>query len=659
MPTISLKTTFNLALNPKRFIFEDLTDYVGQGILEANVNGCIKKITLPNGSSYYANSDFSNGGCDIRIAVDRENQTVITLPQSGGVVTPGTYIIDYEVYNSALAVYYNISYTFTYSYEPKTISITQDADCLSPRFTSTDTTDYSISGAELTLVRQHSIQFPFGSAGEGSPISGPLATYQTSTFYNGTQTTEIASSVTYVFEDDLVVVDYLTGVKEILVSCEDTCAIMCCIKAAWNRLVGYRTSNRTEYLTFLPIFNLAVSDLVLLLRSQSCGMATDMSQYLSDIKTLLECTDDCCTDGDEPTQVIGLGIVNIVVVESGDDVVEVTSVVDGTTTTYTITLSDAFVAKVNASYNSVVAAGENVTSVGVVTAGDGTKTYTVNAKKAVIVAGNGVSVSASAEVAGVTTYTVTNNISAGDNIGLSGTNPIVIAGKKAIVVAGTGVTVTPSAEVAGVITYTVEVSAATMAATVPAGGLMPYAGSAAPTGWLLCQGQSLVRADYSALFTAIGTTFGAVDASHFNLPDLRSRVPVGVGQLQNADAREDLVSNYALGDIGGINKYNLTGAESGTSVHTHTGTLGGNTGSSTTGITLSNGVNATDSGYFTQAAAGNGDIDVTGNPTVNDPGHTHSLASGTVTINNTAAADAAETHENRLPYIALNYIIKT
>jgi microcystin-dependent protein len=659
MATISFKTTFDLSLTPKQFIFEDLSDYIGQGIAEADVNGCIKEIISPSGIPYYTNADFSDAGCDIQVAVDRVSKIVIPLPQTGGVVEAGDYTITYRVYNKDTDEYYEITNTYTYTYVPKTITITQDADCLSPRFTSTDTTDYGIDGAELTLIRQHVIDFPYGSAGEGSPISGPLATYSTSVFYNGTQTTEIGSSLQYVFEDGLVVKDYLTGVKEILVACEDTCAIMCCIKAAWTRLKGYATTNRTEYNLLLPIFNLAVSDLVLLMRSQSCGMADDMSQYLSDIKTLLNCTDDCCTESDTPTQVIGLGNINIVVVESGDAVVEVEAVVAGTTTTYTITLAEAFVAKVNALWSSIVAAGQNITSVTVVTNPDGTKTYTVNGKTVIVAAGIGVAVSASAEVNGVITYTVSADLGEGDNIDLTGAHPLVINGKKAIVVAGPGVTVTPSAEVAGVITYTVEVSAATLAATSPVGGIMLYGGAAAPTGWLLCQGQSLVRTDYADLFTAIGVVFGSADGTHFNLPDLRSRVPVGVGQLQNADAREDLVSNYALGDKGGINKYNLLGAESGTSVHNHTGTLSGDTSEETTGITLSNGVNATDSGYFTQAAAGNGEIDVTANPTVNDPGHTHDISSASVTINDAAAADAAASHENRMPYVALNYIIKT
>jgi microcystin-dependent protein len=63
----------------------------------------------------------------------------------------------------------------------------------------------------------------------------------------------------------------------------------------------------------------------------------------------------------------------------------------------------------------------------------------------------------------------------------------------------------------------------------PAGGILPYVGLTAPAAWLFCDGASLLRAKYSNLFNVIGTTYGAVDAEHFSLPDLRGRALVGAG----------------------------------------------------------------------------------------------------------------------------------
>jgi microcystin-dependent protein len=70
--------------------------------------------------------------------------------------------------------------------------------------------------------------------------------------------------------------------------------------------------------------------------------------------------------------------------------------------------------------------------------------------------------------------------------------------------------------------------AAVAADPVPTGAILPYGGSSAPTGFLLCDGSAVSRTTYAALFTAISTAFGAGDGSTtFNLPDLRGRFPIG------------------------------------------------------------------------------------------------------------------------------------
>lgn len=62
------------------------------------------------------------------------------------------------------------------------------------------------------------------------------------------------------------------------------------------------------------------------------------------------------------------------------------------------------------------------------------------------------------------------------------------------------------------------------------GVVSPYAGSSAPSGWLICDGSAVSRTTYASLFAITSTTFGVGDGSTtFNLPDLRSRIPVGAG----------------------------------------------------------------------------------------------------------------------------------
>lgn len=55
--------------------------------------------------------------------------------------------------------------------------------------------------------------------------------------------------------------------------------------------------------------------------------------------------------------------------------------------------------------------------------------------------------------------------------------------------------------------------------TVPIGGIVGYGGTVAPPGWLACNGAAISRRIYAALFSVIGTTFGAGDGSTtFELP---------------------------------------------------------------------------------------------------------------------------------------------
>ena len=73
--------------------------------------------------------------------------------------------------------------------------------------------------------------------------------------------------------------------------------------------------------------------------------------------------------------------------------------------------------------------------------------------------------------------------------------------------------------------------AGSLQVATPTGITAPFAGAAAPAGWLLANGQAVSRSDYAALFAVIGTTYGpGNNSTTFNLPDLRGRVAVGGGQ---------------------------------------------------------------------------------------------------------------------------------
>lgn len=64
------------------------------------------------------------------------------------------------------------------------------------------------------------------------------------------------------------------------------------------------------------------------------------------------------------------------------------------------------------------------------------------------------------------------------------------------------------------------------------GMVFDYAGSTAPSGFLLCYGQAVSRTTFAQLFTVIGTSYGVGDGSTtFNVPDLRGVVTAGVGNM--------------------------------------------------------------------------------------------------------------------------------
>lgn len=75
------------------------------------------------------------------------------------------------------------------------------------------------------------------------------------------------------------------------------------------------------------------------------------------------------------------------------------------------------------------------------------------------------------------------------------------------------------------------------------GTVLPFAGAAAPGGWLLCHGQAVSRSEYANLFGVIGETFGDGDGSTtFNVPDLRGEFIRGLDAGRGVDAGRTLGS---------------------------------------------------------------------------------------------------------------------
>jgi len=66
---------------------------------------------------------------------------------------------------------------------------------------------------------------------------------------------------------------------------------------------------------------------------------------------------------------------------------------------------------------------------------------------------------------------------------------------------------------------------------IPTGGVIEYGGTAAPSGFLLCDGTAVSRTTFSDLFAILGTVYGVGDgATTFNVPDKRGKVGIGAGE---------------------------------------------------------------------------------------------------------------------------------
>lgn len=85
--------------------------------------------------------------------------------------------------------------------------------------------------------------------------------------------------------------------------------------------------------------------------------------------------------------------------------------------------------------------------------------------------------------------------------------------------------------------------------TIPAGVIWGYGGSSPPAGWLICDGSTVSRGAFPALFAAIGTAYGAGNGTTtFRLPGGNGRTLLG------ADAQ------HPRGSTGGHSSVTLTTA---------------------------------------------------------------------------------------------------
>ena len=195
------------------------------------------------------------------------------------------------------------------------------------------------------------------------------------------------------------------------------------------------------------------------------------------------------------------------------------------------------------------------------------------------------------------------------------------------------------------------------------GEIRMFAGTFAPRGWALCNGQLLAISTNSALFSLLGTTYGGNGTTTFGLPNLQSRTPVGTGTGAG-------LSNVVLGQVAGVENVNLTTNQ--LPIHAPTATFIGNASSVTATVDVATttatamvppAAGATTYLSATTAKAGPTSVAFNGLFTSTAPDSTKSslggvhgsvTPAGTVTVNPVGGGQPVGI---RNPYLGMNFII--
>lgn len=116
---------------------------------------------------------------------------------------------------------------------------------------------------------------------------------------------------------------------------------------------------------------------------------------------------------------------------------------------------------------------------------------------------------------------------------------------------------------------------------VPIGGILPYAGTEAPYGYLLCDGSEIERSKFPDLYDVLGSRYNTValnGVGTFRLPDLRGRFPLGKDNMDNNNTVPNSLGSYI--DAGGGNIDRVAG--------TAPDNLGDSGGQSSNSLTVNN-----------------------------------------------------------------------
>jgi len=155
------------------------------------------------------------------------------------------------------------------------------------------------------------------------------------------------------------------------------------------------------------------------------------------------------------------------------------------------------------------------------------------------------------------------------------------------------------------------------------GEIKIWAFNYAPKGWAFCNGQTMPIQQNQALFSLLGTTYGGNGQTTFGIPNLQGRVPMHMGASPGGRV------NYPQGAVTGEETHTLIQSEM--PRHNHLATVS----NASSNVIVPTGAYLGASANLYQPG----------------PANTN-LAPSTV-----AAVGGSQPHENRQPYLALNFCI--
>lgn len=199
----------------------------------------------------------------------------------------------------------------------------------------------------------------------------------------------------------------------------------------------------------------------------------------------------------------------------------------------------------------------------------------------------------------------------------------------------------------------------------PVGVVLPLAGNSEPVGWFVCDGRTVSRSTYSALFAVTGDKFGVGDGTTtFNIPDMRGRVPAGKDNMGGTAANRLTVATFPTGptEIGraaGTERHVLLATEVPTHTHTlaptatphkHWVAIDGDQNDTTPSV------NSTET-VVTQNTAGGYPYQLDGATTPANVGLTSESGTGTHTHAITMSGTVDQPHLNLQPTMLLSFIV--